>query len=868
MNGFVTHPMLRSAVVESRAYQLLALNTILDSSSLLVLPTGMGKTPVELMAIADRLHSRRGRAILVAPTNPLVEQHYHDAFKFLDLEQETELVRVNGSIPWQKREQKMRDARLIVATPQVIRNDVQRGVLSLADVSLLVLDEGHHASGNHAMAQLADLYNQQSVDGLLLAATASPGSNEQVIGELIRRLGVQRIVSMRRDDALLAPHAVNLESIVVELEVGDELRELAAPFEAWLERLVETLRRSGVYVQQGMITSKGLNDARGRAGRLIATERKDGWRMAKIVADCSRVLTLINLLLCQGVDAARSYILRNTKARENEPKLARFIDSTQIAILRSRLEDSPEMHIKVPRTKQLVAEQLGLDPQSRVIVFATLRDSVHSLTRALNEVPGVIAESFIGQSSRGDEGGMSQKAQIASLDRFRAGECNVLIATSVGEEGLDVPSADRVIFYEPVASEIRTIQRRGRTGRHKEGFVFTLVAKGTRDEGVRHASRAREVRMQRVLNRVKSQRDLTALLSPPIDRLEAFEVTLDGAVLKASEFAAEEKVRLESSAAKKRQHEQADPLPASTPFEPAPPAISAPAIDMSIAERLRPSGQSGLEAFMEKEIEASIEAAENIVQGFSTPILDARDSRLRGCIVADHREMSSDVVARLRVLGMQVDIETLPLGDYRVGDRVIVERKTVRDLIDSIVDGRLFNQARRLAAAAPRPIIILEGEGVFRQGRLHPEVIYGSISSLALDHGLVVLTTENGAQTARLLTALLRREEEMLEMISTALVDATATPPSPRSESEAIDPTRNQEGDLSIWEEQLDTDQQQIAVRMLEGIDGVGTQLARRLVQHLGGLHRVLEADDAALLAVEGVGPMLAQRIQNLFNPR
>ncbi len=80
------------------------------------------------------------------------------------------------------------------------------------------------------------------------------------------------------------------------------------------------------------------------------------------------------------------------------------------------------------------------------------------------------------------------------LDAFRAGEYNVLIATSVAEEGLDIPSTDLVIFYEPVPSEIRSIQRRGRTGRNAVGRVVVLMSKGTRDEGAYRVSQARRTR--------------------------------------------------------------------------------------------------------------------------------------------------------------------------------------------------------------------------------------------------------------------------------------------------------------------------------------------------------------------------------------
>ena len=78
------------------------------------------------------------------------------------------------------------------------------------------------------------------------------------------------------------------------------------------------------------------------------------------------------------------------------------------------------------------------------------------------------------------------------------------MATSIGEEGLDIPSADLVIFYEPVSSEIRTIQRRGRTGRQRLGEVIVLIAEGTRDEGAKAMAVRREENMQRAERRLKA----------------------------------------------------------------------------------------------------------------------------------------------------------------------------------------------------------------------------------------------------------------------------------------------------------------------------------------------------------------------------
>ena len=148
------------------------------------------------------------------------------------------------------------------------------------------------------------------------------------------------------------------------------------------------------------------------------------------------------------------------------------------------------------------------NPDSRVIVFTNYRDTAEIVANALSGVPGIVPIRFVGQGSRHKDKGLTQKQQGEILDKFRAGEYNVLVATSVAEEGLDIPSTDLVLFYEPIPSEIRSIQRKGRTGRQHKGRVIVLVTKGTRDEAYYWSSKNKEKKM------LNSMHGLEAVLGP------------------------------------------------------------------------------------------------------------------------------------------------------------------------------------------------------------------------------------------------------------------------------------------------------------------------------------------------------------------
>jgi Fanconi anemia group M protein len=136
------------------------------------------------------------------------------------------------------------------------------------------------------------------------------------------------------------------------------------------------------------------------------------------------------------------------------------------------------------------------------LVFTHYRDTCELVANKLSKIEGARVAKLIGQAERGSEKGLKQKEQVSVLEKFRRGEYNVVVATSVGEEGLDVASTDLVVFYEPVPSEIRTIQRRGRTGRRSPGRVVILVTRGTMDEAYLYSSQKKETAMRRRLYRM------------------------------------------------------------------------------------------------------------------------------------------------------------------------------------------------------------------------------------------------------------------------------------------------------------------------------------------------------------------------------
>jgi Fanconi anemia group M protein len=162
-------------------------------------------------------------------------------------------------------------------------------------------------------------------------------------------------------------------------------------------------------------------------------------------------------------------------------------------------------HPKVNEIINIVKRQLSEKPDSKIIVFTHYRDTSAYICNELEKVQNVKPARFIGQAIKEGDKGLTQKEQAKIIKKFKEEEYNVLIATSVAEEGLDIPSCDLVVFYEPIPSEIRAIQRRGRTARKMAGKVIILITKGTPDEGYYWSAKRKEKRMKSELELIRNK---------------------------------------------------------------------------------------------------------------------------------------------------------------------------------------------------------------------------------------------------------------------------------------------------------------------------------------------------------------------------
>ena len=189
-----------------RLYQQTILGTAASFNTLVVLPTGLGKTAVAFLLAAQRLHQYpKGKILMLAPTKPLCEQHIDTFRKHLGIPGES-IQLFTGSVKPEKRAELWKKAQVIISTPQGLENDTINRRINLGEVSLLVFDEAHRATGEYAYVWLAEQYEKQSRYGRILALTASPGSDMESIKEVCNNLHVERVEVRTENDPDVKPY--------------------------------------------------------------------------------------------------------------------------------------------------------------------------------------------------------------------------------------------------------------------------------------------------------------------------------------------------------------------------------------------------------------------------------------------------------------------------------------------------------------------------------------------------------------------------------------------------------------------------------------------------------------------------------------
>ncbi len=758
MAHYIDHPLIKSDSIEARLYQqVLAADVLKKGNTMIVAPTALGKTIVATLVAADRLDKVKNSKILVlAPSKPLAIQHESTFKEFLTVPCSS----ITGAVKTDERVKRWEESQIICATPQTVESDLLKGRYSLKDVSLVVFDECHHGVGSYSYVYLASKYVKESKFNLILGLTASPGSDKEKIKEVCDNLYVQNIVVKTEEDYDVRPYFNPVAIDWVRVKMSSELEKIKKHVDKALKVRLKGLKNMGI-IRTVSVNKTDILRARGRVQSAIArtvNPKKECFQAISILSAVINIQHSQELIETQGVVTFNKYVARlrkkKTKAAKSliqDPNFGKAIYSAREA------EKHGLEHPKLKKVTDIIKKELGQNGQtklqseryvkdadqksSKIMVFTQYRDSLEMIHQKL-EKEGIKSAKFFGQASRDGEKGLTQKEQKEIIKAFKIGEYDVLLSTSVAEEGIDIPAVDLVILYEPVPSEVRMIQRRGRTGRKRSGRVKVLITNGTRDEGYYWASINKERRMKRQLI---DPEVLEQLNSNAIERMEN-----------------EKRVKVLDPAPKKEE------LPV---------------------------------------------------------------------VFADTREGNSKVIRHLSEMEIDVKVQAMAVGDYQVSDEVVIERKTAKDFVDSIVDKRLFKQARSLMEEFKRPLIILEGDDLYN-GMINPNAIRGSIASIALDFGISIIPTRNAQDTAAMIKRIAIREQS-----------GEKTPIQIRTDKKPV----------NLWEQQL---------FIIESLPNIGPVNAKNLLEHFGTVANIINASESQLQEVEGIGKKTAANIRKVVDSK
>ncbi len=509
--------------IEPREYQQKIFETCKQKNCLVVLPTGIGKTLIALMLTIDRMCEFPGKKVIfLAPTKPLAEQHLIYFKKHLP-ELFAEIQLFTGQINAEKRKKIWQTADIILSTPQCVANDLRNKLYNLQDVCLLIEDEAHRCIKNYDYNYIAKEYFEQAQNPRILGLTASPGSETSKIKEICKNLNIEDVELRTRTSDDVKNYIQELEFEKIHVDFPSEFEEIKHVLLKIFNRYVEELQSRKVLF--GNPSKIGLINLQKKISSSLSMGNKNFNYMlgASACAQAIKIQHALELLETQTLQSFNAYLnkLLSEASKKKSKGVVKLVAKPEFNFIYSQSNELLAKNIEHPKIEKLIEivkkEKLN-NSNIKIIVFTQFRDTAAIIAKNLNQIPEIKSKIFVGQAKKGsgkEATGLSQKEQKQIIIEFSEGKMNVLVATSIADEGLDIPEVNTVIFYEPIPSAIRSIQRTGRTARLMKGKLIMLITKKTRDESFYYASRAREKKMHSSISQIKDDLANGKSLDPP-----------------------------------------------------------------------------------------------------------------------------------------------------------------------------------------------------------------------------------------------------------------------------------------------------------------------------------------------------------------
>ena len=492
-----------------RDYQYNIVSRSLYHNTLVALPTGLGKTFIAATVMLNYYRwTTDAHVVFMAPTKPLIAQQMEACYNIVGI-QRRDTVLMTGETTPAVRADEWLEKRVFFMTPQTVINDLKTGICDPKKIVLVVVDEAHKATGSYAYTEVTAFLRRFNPSFRVLALTATPGSTVEAVQAVVDNLGIAR-VELRTEQSLDIRQYTHEKHTETEIfDYSDEQAMIMDLFAKALRPVMEKLCSQNAYWSRDpmALTAYGLTTSRQKwmgsdAGRKAPMSVKG--MINSIFTVLAQLAHYIGLLKNHGIVPFYSGVLdfnKNVETGQTKGKYATQISQDENCVKMMSFirgwTNNPDFigHPKLQYLRQVVldhflnaGEGLMRDARpgekvppsaTRVMVFASYRDSTEEICRVLkrNE-PMIRPHVFVGQAASKGSEGMDQKKQNAVIQDFKSGKYNTLVATSIGEEGLDIGDVDLIVCYDASASPIRMLQRIGRTGRKRVGRVVLLLMKG------------------------------------------------------------------------------------------------------------------------------------------------------------------------------------------------------------------------------------------------------------------------------------------------------------------------------------------------------------------------------------------------------
>lgn len=484
-----------------RLYQESILATAIKNNTLVVLPTGLGKTNLSLLVAVNRLKNfPESKILFLAPTKPLADQHLQTYKRFLDINPE-KLVLFTGFVKPEQRKKLWHNSTFIFSTPQCIENDLENNRINLKDFTLLIIDEAHRSVKEYSYVKVAKSYIEQAQFPRILALTASPGGTREKIKEICNNLFIEAVEIRSEQDLDVKPYVQEKKIEWINIDLPNEFKEISSLIKKVYQQKLKHIKNFGFNKPIGLINRRDLIGIQLAFQKRLRHHDIAAYSGISLVAQAIKLSHAIELIQTQSVNSIEKFFNKlKTETSKASKVIVSDIDIIKAINLINSLNKKNIKHPKMGKLYEIIQQEIKENPSSKIIIFANFRDTVKEIVDLLKQDKDIKPIQLVGQKE-----GITQKIQIETIRQFEKGNFNVLVGTSISEEGLDISGSSTAIFYEPIASEIRKIQRAGRVGRTEKGKIIFLITKGTMDEAYYWSSRKKENIMKQTIHSIQNK---------------------------------------------------------------------------------------------------------------------------------------------------------------------------------------------------------------------------------------------------------------------------------------------------------------------------------------------------------------------------